>query len=740
MLARATTSSCSPPAHPVRFRTAPAARPTALSYSSSSAISPAPALRDMHVDPYIVLGSAVIGLLVGMTGAGGGALMTPMLILLFGVTPSSAISSDLVAAVLMRPLGAAVHMRARTVNFRLVRWMVAGSVPAAFLGAFLLHEMGNAELRAEEHRDRARRRAADRRRRDGAALRPRPPRGAHAHGGRPRDRRRGRCRRSRSAWSAGIIVGMTSVGSGSLMIVLLLFLYPTIGASQLVGTDLTQAVPLTAAAALGQLAFGHVEFGVTASLVIGSVPGRARRIAALLQRSRPLRPPGDRVRDLRVGPEVRGPRHDALGWTLCGVLLACGGAWLAIAKPWEARAGRIEADEPRSRTDRRRPCSQPQTACTHAVPSQTRDLIALPHDADDAHQSPAVCRRRTRRRGAAAGRNGARRARRQRRSDARRAGRSGLSRGRPCLCAPPDRLRAARRSTSTPTPSARGTCRGGRADDARLALANEQAPLHLPRRRADPCRRDAADVGRHRLHLPRRVVLHGEVHRCGSASTLEQLMLASCLGAAGGVTTPALAAALAQIAANEAQHLSVLAGRAGEATFQDAFPAPLDDRGGLECARRVHELAPGADARSRRGRVARGGGRARRRVGTARGRQRHRHHRLRRGVADQRLPGDRRRTEVLVRRLEHARRADHARRPGRRVRLGEHLDPRGALREGTRREARQLHPQHARDRRAEVEPGRDRIDLRPDEARRHASTSPTRASRSAPTRSRSSGR
>src|ERR1700681_199765 len=98
----------------------------------------------MHVDPYIVLGSAIIGFFVGMTGAGGGALMTPMLILLFGVKPSSAISSDLVAAVLMRPIGAAVHMRARTVNFGLVKWMVVGSVPAAFLGAFLLHAMGNA--------------------------------------------------------------------------------------------------------------------------------------------------------------------------------------------------------------------------------------------------------------------------------------------------------------------------------------------------------------------------------------------------------------------------------------------------------------------------------------------------------------------------------------------------------------------------------------------------------------------
>lgn len=89
----------------------------------------------VDINPYIVLGSAVVGFLVGLTGAGGGALMTPMLILLFSVKPSTAISSDLVAAVFMRPFGAAVHMTKRTVNFRLVGWMVAGSVPSALLGA-----------------------------------------------------------------------------------------------------------------------------------------------------------------------------------------------------------------------------------------------------------------------------------------------------------------------------------------------------------------------------------------------------------------------------------------------------------------------------------------------------------------------------------------------------------------------------------------------------------------------------
>ena len=102
---------------------------------------------------------------------------------------------------------------------------------------------------------------------------------------------------------------MTSVGAGSLMIVLLLFLYPAIGAKQLVGTDLTQAVPLTLAAAVGALIFGQVEFGLTVSLIIGCVP--AVFVGSLLSstRSRPLHPPGDRVRDPRLRAQVRRPQH-----------------------------------------------------------------------------------------------------------------------------------------------------------------------------------------------------------------------------------------------------------------------------------------------------------------------------------------------------------------------------------------------------------------------------------------------
>lgn len=226
----------------------------------------------MHLDPFMVIGSAIVGLLVGLTGAGGGALMTPMLILVFGVAPSSAISSDLVAAVLMRPFGAAVHLRKGTVNTRLVGYMVLGSVPMAFAGSYLLHLLG-----AGGAADQVRVQIAL-----GTALLI----GAAAMVIRyALDRRSGQLRlgtitdiEARPLPTiaigavGGLIVGLTSVGSGSLMIVLLLFVYPLIGAGQLVGTDLTQAVPLTAAAALGALAFGHVEFAVTASVAIGSVP------------------------------------------------------------------------------------------------------------------------------------------------------------------------------------------------------------------------------------------------------------------------------------------------------------------------------------------------------------------------------------------------------------------------------------------------------------------------------------
>jgi uncharacterized protein len=288
----------------------------------------------MHLNPYIILGSAVVGLLVGLTGAGGGALMTPMLILLFGVKPSSAISSDLVAAVLMRPVGATVHLIKGTVNLRLVGWMVAGSVPMAFFGAYLLRQFGTGSA-AQSKVEIAL----------GAALLV----GAGAMVLRyALDRRSGNRRTATIAqvkvrpvptivigMIGGLIVGMTSVGSGSLMIVLMLFLYPLLSAGQLVGTDLTQAVPLTIAAALGALVFGHVDFSVTASIALGSVP--AVLIGSLLS----SRAPDRYIRPIITfvifasGLKYVGVGTTVLGWILCAVALTGGGYWLARTQPWQ---------------------------------------------------------------------------------------------------------------------------------------------------------------------------------------------------------------------------------------------------------------------------------------------------------------------------------------------------------------------------------------------------------------------
>jgi uncharacterized membrane protein YfcA len=299
----------------------------------------------MAINPYIVLGSAVVGFLVGMTGAGGGALMTPMLILLFGIKPSTAISSDLVAAVVMRPVGAAVHIAQKTVNFRLVGFMVLGSVPAAFAGAYILHLMGSSSS-AQKNVEIAL----------GAAL----LLGAAAMVLRYLlDRRTGQRRQGMVhelvvhplptvaiGVVGGFVVGLTSVGSGSLMIVLLLFLYPMLGANQLVGTDLTQAVPLTLAAALGALAFGHVEFAVSASIIIGSVP------AVLVGSFISSRAPDRYIRPVITfvifasGLKYVGVGTTALGWILCIVLLGAGTVWLAYVRPWQAGVGRARESSP----------------------------------------------------------------------------------------------------------------------------------------------------------------------------------------------------------------------------------------------------------------------------------------------------------------------------------------------------------------------------------------------------------
>jgi uncharacterized membrane protein YfcA len=224
------------------------------------------------IDPAIVVAGLVVGFTVGLTGMGGGALMTPILVLLFNIDPLAAVSSDLVASFVMKPVGASVHLRRGTVDLRLVRWLVIGSVPSGFLGVLLLRSFGNgtgvqdllkkllgaalilaastivAKILVQRRRGTATSGGlAD------LVIRPLPTIAIGVIG--------------------GLVVGMTSVGSGSLMIVLLLVLYPSLKASQLVGTDLVQAIPLVGAASLGHLLFGDFKLGLTGALLVGALPG-----------------------------------------------------------------------------------------------------------------------------------------------------------------------------------------------------------------------------------------------------------------------------------------------------------------------------------------------------------------------------------------------------------------------------------------------------------------------------------
>ena len=214
----------------------------------------------------IGIGSAVIGLLVGLTGMGGGALMTPMLVLVFGISPSAAISSDLVAALFMKPIGVAMHWRRGTIQWPIVRWLCYGSVPAAFVGTYVMHLLGSAKSSE----------VVLQRILGGALII-----GAASIIARSlfkKDTVVGVVRPSRPLATiligavGGFMVGLTSVGAGSLILVLLLTIYPQLKNQQLIGTDLTQALPLTLAATLGTFLFGQVSWAVTLPIIIGSVP------------------------------------------------------------------------------------------------------------------------------------------------------------------------------------------------------------------------------------------------------------------------------------------------------------------------------------------------------------------------------------------------------------------------------------------------------------------------------------
>lgn len=224
------------------------------------------------MDPISILVVAfLVGVLIGMTGMGGGSVMTPALIFL-GINPTVAVANDLVASAFNRSAGAITHWKSDHANMKLAMWLIIGSVPFAFAGSFIVDNVGTVAqqqtfvkialgvallLAAVTYTLKVfityYKNPSGKQSDQPAKIKPLPTLLIGAVG--------------------GLLVGMTSVGSGSIIMVALLLLYPTMKASGLVGTDLVQAVPLVIAAAIGHIITGGVQLNILLPLIIGSVPG-----------------------------------------------------------------------------------------------------------------------------------------------------------------------------------------------------------------------------------------------------------------------------------------------------------------------------------------------------------------------------------------------------------------------------------------------------------------------------------
>ncbi len=223
------------------------------------------------IHPLYVFSGFLVGALVGLTGVGGGSLMTPLLILLFGVHPTTAVGTDLLFAAATKTVGTAIHGAGKTVDWRIVGRLALGSVPATVLALIGLAHFGanskpvvavislvlgvalliSAAMLVLKDRLLA------------MAARRNPDFGEQT-----------------SFWATvavgfvlGILVSLSSVGAGALGTVALLLLYPRLPIVRIVGSDIAHAVPLTLLAGLGHWYLGVVNFPILGSLLVGSIPG-----------------------------------------------------------------------------------------------------------------------------------------------------------------------------------------------------------------------------------------------------------------------------------------------------------------------------------------------------------------------------------------------------------------------------------------------------------------------------------
>ena len=219
-------------------------------------------------DPLYTFTGFFVGLVVGVTGVGGGALMTPALVLLFGVHPATAVGTDLLYAGLTKAVGTAVHGRNRTVDWRITTRLASGSLPASVLTLGMLQYLGISGDSAAWVISKAL----------GVALVFTAVAiviGLRAHK-RPveiEETPRGPGATIALGVLLGVLVTISSVGAGAVGVTALMMLYPRMPIVRIVGSDIAHAVPLTLVAGLGHVWLGSVNWQMLGSLLLGSIPG-----------------------------------------------------------------------------------------------------------------------------------------------------------------------------------------------------------------------------------------------------------------------------------------------------------------------------------------------------------------------------------------------------------------------------------------------------------------------------------
>lgn len=230
-------------------------------------------LFGLHLELVYALSGLAVGFIVGMTGVGGGSLMTPIL-LFFGIPPTTAVGTDLLYAAITKAGGVLVHQRKGNINWRITGLLALGSLPAAVLTLFVMHQVGF----ESKHVNSTIKIALGVTLVFTALTIVFKQKLLHwSHSSNAIFTRMSMAQREKATIVTGVILGVavtvTSIGAGALGTVALFLVYPILPVARLVGTEIAHAVPLTLIAGLGHAGLGNVNWDLLINLLIGSLPG-----------------------------------------------------------------------------------------------------------------------------------------------------------------------------------------------------------------------------------------------------------------------------------------------------------------------------------------------------------------------------------------------------------------------------------------------------------------------------------